>query len=170
MTQEDMMVAMATNVASLTSRTSMSVIIVGGVVRCFQNCLYSWDLWCTYKIWQNTFLSHIERTHHVVKTCTVLEHERINLTQLLSVSFLRCGEQLAGGWSPCQPHCTACCTCTRDLHGPQRPRSALWSASLWTTQQRSCSSSSVLQVVTAATRCNSKSWYDTTDFFWLGKR
>lgn len=36
MTQEDMMVAMATNVASLTSRTSMSVIIVGGVV-----CWYS---------------------------------------------------------------------------------------------------------------------------------
>lgn len=33
MTQEDLMVAMATNVASLTSRTSMSVIIVGGVVR-----------------------------------------------------------------------------------------------------------------------------------------
>uniref|UniRef100_A0A3B4TE71 Mitofusin 1b n=1 Tax=Seriola dumerili TaxID=41447 RepID=A0A3B4TE71_SERDU len=32
MTQEDLMVAMATNVASLTSRTSMSVIIVGGVV------------------------------------------------------------------------------------------------------------------------------------------
>ncbi|XP_053287380.1 mitofusin-1b [Pleuronectes platessa] len=32
MTQEDLMVAVATNVASLTSRTSMSVIIVGGVV------------------------------------------------------------------------------------------------------------------------------------------
>ncbi|XP_070764543.1 mitofusin-1b [Enoplosus armatus] len=32
MTQEDLMVAMATNVASLTSRTSMSVLIVGGVV------------------------------------------------------------------------------------------------------------------------------------------
>ncbi|XP_040896247.1 mitofusin-1b [Toxotes jaculatrix] len=32
MTQEDLMVAMAANVASLTSRTSMSVIIVGGVV------------------------------------------------------------------------------------------------------------------------------------------
>ncbi|KAM7409482.1 hypothetical protein PAMA_001119 [Pampus argenteus] len=32
MTQEDLMVAMATNVASLTSRTSMSVIIVGGMV------------------------------------------------------------------------------------------------------------------------------------------
>ncbi|XP_029004660.1 mitofusin-1b [Betta splendens] len=32
MTQEDLMVAMATNVASLTSRTSMSVVIVGGVV------------------------------------------------------------------------------------------------------------------------------------------
>ncbi|XP_069550880.1 mitofusin-1b [Brachyistius frenatus] len=32
MTQEDLMVAMATNVASLTSRTSMSVIVVGGVV------------------------------------------------------------------------------------------------------------------------------------------
>uniref|UniRef100_A0A8C9WXL5 Mitofusin 1b n=1 Tax=Sander lucioperca TaxID=283035 RepID=A0A8C9WXL5_SANLU len=32
MSQEDLMVAMATNVASLTSRTSMSVIIVGGVV------------------------------------------------------------------------------------------------------------------------------------------
>ncbi len=35
MTQDDLMVAMATNVASLTSRTSMSVIIVGGVVRFF---------------------------------------------------------------------------------------------------------------------------------------
>lgn len=35
MTQEDLMVAMATNVASLTSRTSMSIVIVGGVVRCF---------------------------------------------------------------------------------------------------------------------------------------
>lgn len=35
MTQEDLMVAMATNVASLTSRTSMSVVIVGGVVRFF---------------------------------------------------------------------------------------------------------------------------------------
>lgn len=34
MTQEDLMVAMATNVASLTSRTSMGVVIVGGVVRC----------------------------------------------------------------------------------------------------------------------------------------
>uniref|UniRef100_A0A3Q1FLM0 Mitofusin 1b n=1 Tax=Acanthochromis polyacanthus TaxID=80966 RepID=A0A3Q1FLM0_9TELE len=32
MTQEQMMLAMATNVASLTSRTSMSVILVGGVV------------------------------------------------------------------------------------------------------------------------------------------
>ncbi|KAL3047376.1 hypothetical protein OYC64_021567 [Pagothenia borchgrevinki] len=32
MTQEDVMIAVATNVASLTSRTSMSVIIVGGVV------------------------------------------------------------------------------------------------------------------------------------------
>lgn len=32
MTQEDLMVAVATNMASLTSRTSMSVIIVGGVV------------------------------------------------------------------------------------------------------------------------------------------
>uniref|UniRef100_A0A3B4AGI8 Dynamin-type G domain-containing protein n=1 Tax=Periophthalmus magnuspinnatus TaxID=409849 RepID=A0A3B4AGI8_9GOBI len=32
MTQDDLMLAMATNVASLTSRTSMSVIIVGGVV------------------------------------------------------------------------------------------------------------------------------------------
>uniref|UniRef100_UPI003AAFC18C mitofusin-1b n=1 Tax=Centroberyx gerrardi TaxID=166262 RepID=UPI003AAFC18C len=32
MTQEDMMVAMATNVASITSRTSMSVLVVGGVV------------------------------------------------------------------------------------------------------------------------------------------
>uniref|UniRef100_A0A8C4P1E4 Mitofusin 1 n=1 Tax=Dicentrarchus labrax TaxID=13489 RepID=A0A8C4P1E4_DICLA len=32
MTQEDLMVAMATNVASLTSRTSMSAVIVGGVV------------------------------------------------------------------------------------------------------------------------------------------
>uniref|UniRef100_A0A7N8YPL0 Mitofusin 1 n=1 Tax=Mastacembelus armatus TaxID=205130 RepID=A0A7N8YPL0_9TELE len=32
MTQDDLMVAMATNVASLSSRTSMSVIIVGGVV------------------------------------------------------------------------------------------------------------------------------------------
>uniref|UniRef100_A0AAQ5YBM5 Mitofusin 1 n=1 Tax=Amphiprion ocellaris TaxID=80972 RepID=A0AAQ5YBM5_AMPOC len=32
MTQEEMMLAVATNVASLTSRTSMSVIIVGGVV------------------------------------------------------------------------------------------------------------------------------------------
>lgn len=35
MTQEDLMVAMATNVASLTSRTSMGVVIVGGVVCCF---------------------------------------------------------------------------------------------------------------------------------------
>ncbi|KAK7889460.1 hypothetical protein WMY93_025020 [Mugilogobius chulae] len=32
MTQDDLMLAMATNVASLTSRTSMSVLIVGGVV------------------------------------------------------------------------------------------------------------------------------------------
>ncbi|XP_028259139.1 mitofusin-1-like [Parambassis ranga] len=32
MTQEDLMLAMATNVASLTSRTSMSVVVVGGVV------------------------------------------------------------------------------------------------------------------------------------------
>ncbi|XP_061594349.1 mitofusin-1b [Cololabis saira] len=32
MTQEDLMIAMATNVASLTSRTSMGVVIVGGVV------------------------------------------------------------------------------------------------------------------------------------------
>ncbi|XP_071399726.1 mitofusin-1b [Centroberyx affinis] len=32
MTQEDVMVAMATNVASITSRTSMSVLVVGGVV------------------------------------------------------------------------------------------------------------------------------------------
>ncbi|CAN9500377.1 unnamed protein product [Ophioblennius macclurei] len=32
MTQEDLMLAMATNVASLTSRTSMSVFVVGGVV------------------------------------------------------------------------------------------------------------------------------------------
>ncbi|XP_047231139.1 mitofusin-1-like [Girardinichthys multiradiatus] len=32
MTQEDLMVAMATNLASLTSRTSMSVIVVGGVM------------------------------------------------------------------------------------------------------------------------------------------
>ncbi|XP_029356939.1 mitofusin-1b [Echeneis naucrates] len=32
MTNEDLMVAMATNVASLTSRTSMSVLVVGGVV------------------------------------------------------------------------------------------------------------------------------------------
>ncbi|XP_072245547.1 mitofusin-1b [Leuresthes tenuis] len=32
MTQEDLMVAMATNLASLTSRTSMGVIVVGGVV------------------------------------------------------------------------------------------------------------------------------------------
>lgn len=32
MTQEDLMIAMATNLASLTSRTSMSIIIVGGVV------------------------------------------------------------------------------------------------------------------------------------------
>lgn len=32
MTQEDLMLAMVTNVASLTSRTSMSVVIVGGVV------------------------------------------------------------------------------------------------------------------------------------------
>lgn len=35
MTQEDMMVAVATNVAALTSRTSMSVIVVGGVVCCW---------------------------------------------------------------------------------------------------------------------------------------
>lgn len=33
MSQEELMVAMATNVASLTSRTSMSVLVVGGVVR-----------------------------------------------------------------------------------------------------------------------------------------
>ncbi|MED6263149.1 Mitofusin-1 [Characodon lateralis] len=32
MTQEDLMIAMATNLASLTSRTSMSVIVVGGVM------------------------------------------------------------------------------------------------------------------------------------------
>ncbi|KAM4575140.1 mitofusin-1b isoform 1-T1 [Fundulus diaphanus] len=32
MTQEDLMIAMATNLASITSRTSMSVIVVGGVV------------------------------------------------------------------------------------------------------------------------------------------
>ncbi|CAG5864473.1 unnamed protein product [Menidia menidia] len=32
MTQEDLMVAMATNLASITSRTSMSIIVVGGVV------------------------------------------------------------------------------------------------------------------------------------------
>lgn len=32
MSQEDLMMAMVTNVASLTSRTSMSVVIVGGVV------------------------------------------------------------------------------------------------------------------------------------------
>lgn len=33
MTQEDLMVMMANNVAALTSRTSMTVIIAGGVVR-----------------------------------------------------------------------------------------------------------------------------------------
>lgn len=38
MTQEDLMVVIANNVASLTSRTSMSIVIVGGVVCCFQNC------------------------------------------------------------------------------------------------------------------------------------
>lgn len=32
MSQEDLMMAMVTNVASLTSRTSMSVVVVGGVV------------------------------------------------------------------------------------------------------------------------------------------
>lgn len=41
MTQEDLMVAMANNVASLTSRTSMSVIIAGGVVcSLHQNCSF----------------------------------------------------------------------------------------------------------------------------------
>lgn len=34
MSQEDLMMAMVTNVASLTSRTSMSVVVVGGVVSC----------------------------------------------------------------------------------------------------------------------------------------
>lgn len=34
MSQEDLMMAMVTNAASLTSRTSMSVVIVGGVVSC----------------------------------------------------------------------------------------------------------------------------------------
>lgn len=40
MTQEDLMIAMATNLASLTSRTSMSIIIVGGVVCSFQICVH----------------------------------------------------------------------------------------------------------------------------------
>lgn len=34
MTQEDLMMVVATNIASLTSRTSMSAVIVVGVVRC----------------------------------------------------------------------------------------------------------------------------------------
>lgn len=34
MTQEDLMMIVATNVASLTSRTSMGAVIVVGVVRC----------------------------------------------------------------------------------------------------------------------------------------
>lgn len=34
MTQEDLMMVVATNIASVTSRTSMSAVIVAGVVRC----------------------------------------------------------------------------------------------------------------------------------------
>lgn len=34
MSQEDLMMAMVTNMASITSRTSMSVVVVGGVVSC----------------------------------------------------------------------------------------------------------------------------------------
>lgn len=43
MTQEDLMLAMVTNVASLTSRTSMSVVVVGGVVSywCCRCSIYS---------------------------------------------------------------------------------------------------------------------------------
>lgn len=80
------------------------------------------------------------------------------LTQLLFIYFLRCIEQSAGGWLPCQPRCTGCCTCTRDSPGPRKQRSEVWSGSLWTTQPKSCSSSWALQVQTVATRSNSKSW------------
>lgn len=37
MTQEDLMMVVATNIASVTSRTSMSAIIVVGVVRCLRS-------------------------------------------------------------------------------------------------------------------------------------
>lgn len=40
--------------------------------------------------------------------------------------------------------------------GPRRPKSAVWSASLWTTLAKSCSSSSTLPAQTAAIRSNSK--------------
>jgi len=36
MTQEELMVSMVTGLASLTSRTSMGIIVVGGVVRRYQ--------------------------------------------------------------------------------------------------------------------------------------
>lgn len=37
MTQEDLMMVVATNIASVTSRTSMSAVIVVGVVRCLRS-------------------------------------------------------------------------------------------------------------------------------------
>lgn len=37
MTQEDLMMVVATNIASVTSRTSMSAVIVVGVVRCLSS-------------------------------------------------------------------------------------------------------------------------------------
>lgn len=77
MTQEDLMVAMATNVASLTSRTSMSVVIVGGVVCCFFSMRYNFLL--------KPFI------------CTTLQRYGLMvLTKLLLICFLRCIKQLAG--------------------------------------------------------------------------
>lgn len=44
MTQEDLMIAMATNLASITSRTSMGVIVVGGVVCPYELCVFNYGL------------------------------------------------------------------------------------------------------------------------------
>lgn len=43
MTQEELMVSMVTGLASLTSRTSMGVLVVGGVVRTHWDCSHSLD-------------------------------------------------------------------------------------------------------------------------------
>ncbi|MEE6485256.1 hypothetical protein FKM82_014229 [Ascaphus truei] len=121
MTQEELMVSMVTGLASLTSRTSMGILVVGGVVSL------------------QIFLTLVARSDLVNAT-----GESAPVFSLASYVALflrsRSGRPWAGGSLLCLLAFMGFCTCTSVSLGQQKQRKGPSNVSLWTTPERNCSS------------------------------